>query len=104
MDDILFEQLLHEGESTSLDYKRDQYPFVGANNTEKSEIIKDIVALTNAWRHAEGYILIGVDEITAGRAKVVGIAEQLPDADLQRLVNSKTNRAVTFSYQAYTFE
>jgi hypothetical protein len=30
MNDSLMEQLLHEGESSSLDYKRDQYPFAGA--------------------------------------------------------------------------
>src|SRR5947209_4103306 len=37
MNDSLMEHLLHEGESSSLDYKRDQYPFAGATDEEKGE-------------------------------------------------------------------
>jgi hypothetical protein len=40
------EQLLHEGESSSLDHKRDQYPFVGATDDDKSELLKDILSLS----------------------------------------------------------
>ncbi len=41
MNDELMESLLHEEESSALDFKRDQYPFVGATNDEKSELLKD---------------------------------------------------------------
>lgn len=104
MNDGLMEQLLHEGESSSLDYKRDQYPFVGASDDDKSELLKDILAFANAWRHAEAYILIGVEEVAGGRSNVVGVANHIPENDLQQFVNSKTNRLVTFSYRAYPFE
>lgn len=104
MNDDLMEQLLHEGESASLDYKRDQYPFAGATDDDKSELLKDVLAFANGWRHAEAYILIGVDEVTGGRSVVAGVSGHIPENDLQQFVNSKTNRTVTFSYRAYPFE
>lgn len=104
MNDSLMEQLLHEGESSSLDYKRDQYLFAGATDEEKAELLKDILAFANGWRHAEGYILIGVDEVAGGRSSIVGVTSHIPENDLQQFVNTKTNRPVTFSYRAFPFE
>jgi predicted HTH transcriptional regulator len=104
MNDGLMEQLLHEGESSSLDYKRDQYPFASATDEDKGELLKDILAFANGWRHADGYILIGVEEVAGGRSNVVGVPSHIPENDLQQFVNSKTNRPVTFSYRAYPFE
>lgn len=104
MNDGLMEQLLHEGESSCLDYKRDQYPFAGATDYEKGELLKDILAFANGWRHAEAYILIGVEEVAGGRSTVVGVSQHIPENDLQQFVNSKTNRPVTFSCRSYTFE
>jgi hypothetical protein len=104
MNDGLMEQLLHEGESSSLDYKRDQYPFAGASDEDKGELLKDILAFANGWRHTDGYILIGVDEVAGGRSNVVGVTHHIPENDLQQFVNTKTNRPVAFSYRAYPFE
>jgi hypothetical protein len=50
MDRNQLESLLHEDESTSLDFKRDQYPFDAATDEQKSELLKDILAFANAWR------------------------------------------------------
>jgi hypothetical protein len=104
MNDSLMEQLLHEGESSSLDYKRNQYPFVGATDDDKSELLKDILAFANGWRHTEAYILIGVEEVAGGRSTVLGVSHHISENDLQQFVNVKTNRPVTFSYTAYPFE
>jgi len=104
MNDDLIEQLLHEGESPSLDYKQDQYPFAGATNDEKGELLKDILAFANGWRHAEAYILIGVEEVKGARSNVVGVTSHIPENNLQQFVNTKTNRPVMFSYRAYPFE
>src|SRR5262249_2904436 len=70
----------------------------------KSELLKDILAFANGWRHAEAYILIGVEEVKGDRSIVVGITNHIPDNDLQQFVNSKTNRPVMFSYQGFLFE
>ena len=101
MNDALLERLLNEGESSSLDYKQEQYPFDGASDEQKSELLKDILALANGWRHAEGYILIGVEEAVGDRTIVHGVEQHLHDNNLQQFVNSKTNRTVAFSCKAY---
>jgi hypothetical protein len=100
----LVQSLLFEEESTTLDFKRDQYNFVGANDTEKSEILKDILAFANAWRRADAYIIIGIKELKGGEKSVVGIAEFLDDAQLQQFVNSKTQKPLSFSYQNLKFK
>jgi hypothetical protein len=63
MTPALFEQLLHEEESESLDFKQGQYPFARASEEEKSEILKDILGFANAFRRADAYILLGVEEV-----------------------------------------
>ena len=96
--DSFLEALLHEDEGSTLDFKREQYPC--RTEEEKGELIKDILAFTNAWRHADAFILIGVDENPGGRAKVVGVTHHLKDSNLQQLVNSKTDQPVDFSYRS----
>ena len=99
MDTNTIEELLNEEESTSLDFKRDQYPFVHATDDEKSELLKDLLAFANAWRRTEAFILIGVNEVRGGRSVPVGVSTHLDDSSLQEFVNSKVQRPVAFSYQ-----
>lgn len=100
-DENLLEQPLHEEEGSALDFKRDQYPFDGADRETKSELLKDILAFANAWRRSTAYILIGVDEVKGGRSDIVGVSNHLDDAKLHQFVNSKTQRSVEFSYQPF---
>lgn len=104
MDAALFERLLNEEESATLDFKRDQYPFAKATDDEKSELLKDILAFANAWRRADAFILIGVEEVRGGRSTVVGITDHLADHSLQQFVVHQTNRPPQFSYEAFTFD
>jgi hypothetical protein len=106
MNDALFERLLHEEESSTLDFKEEQYRFVKASDEEKSELLKDILGFANAWRRSEAYILIGVEDVRGGRGNVVGIpaAHHLDDHSLQQFVNNLTNRPVRFHYEAFGFE
>ncbi|MGD9127477.1 MAG: ATP-binding protein, partial [Planctomycetia bacterium] len=92
----LFEQLLHEDESVSLDFKEGQYAFSVADDLQKSEILKDILGFVNAWRRGEAYILIGVREVKGGRSDVAGIdaTTHLDDHSLQQFVNAKANDPV----------
>lgn len=99
MQQELLEQLLYEDESNTLDFKRDQYPFGGATDDEKSELLKGIIGFANAWRRSDAYILIGVDEVRGGRSSVVGITDHLDDHSLQQFVNSRTNRPIQFGYE-----
>ncbi len=104
MDANLLEQLLNENESAYLDFKQEQYKFDGANDFVKSELLKDILAFTNAWRRTDAYILIGVKEVKGGRSNVIGVSNHLDDHSLQQFVNSKTQQPVTFSYIPFAYE
>jgi len=100
----LLEQLLHEEEGTALDFKASQYPFSGADDRQKSELLKDILAFANSWRRSDAYILIGVREEHGGRSVVEGVTTHLADADLQQFVNTKVNRPIAFCYAVHALE
>ena len=100
----LLERLLHESESPYLDFKRQQYVFVGASDDDKCELLKDILAFANAWRRTDAYILIGVQELKGERGIVTGVTWHFDDATLQQFVNSKTQRAIDFSVETVTVD
>ena len=77
--------LLFAEEDASLDFKREQYAFEGAGKDSKSELLKDILAFVNAFRRADAYILIGVEEIRGKRSTLVGVQEQLDDENSSSL-------------------
>lgn len=96
--DYIRQQLCLEGESSHLDYKREQYAFIGVSEPEKAELFKDILAMANAFRSQEAFILIGVEQQQDGSGKVAGIpkVQFIDDAKLQQFINGKTNRPVEF--------
>ena len=106
MDLQLLESLLYQEESEALDFKVQQYPFSGANDDEKSELLKDILAFANAWRQTDAHILIGVQEVRGARSVVHGIdaRDHLLNRNLQQFAHSKTNRPVDFRYAPVEFE
>jgi hypothetical protein len=104
MDQRLLESLLYQEESEALDFKVAQYPFEGATDEEKSELLKDILAFANAWRQTDAYILIGVEEVRGGRSIVRGVSHHLLNRNIQQFVSAKTNRPIEFFYTPLTFE
>lgn len=100
MDSQLIEELLHENECRYLDFKRDQYPFANANDVQKAELLKDIVALANQDTKEVAYIIIGAKPVVGGgRSKVFGITDHLPEHSVQQFINGKTNRPIIFRYE-----
>jgi len=97
----LIERLLYEEESTTLDFKEEQYAFIGKNEHQKSELLKDILAFANAWRREDSYILIGVKEVKGEKSIIVGIDDEdkIDDASLQEFVNKKINKPINFEYK-----
>jgi hypothetical protein len=96
--------ILLRSESETLDFKRDCYRFAGASDEEKAELLKDILAMANAWKDADGHIVVGVLEEN-GRAKdLVGSEPTLTDHDVHQFVNSKTNRPVSFGIENISYD
>lgn len=104
LDAELLETLLQGEEGTTLDQKREQYRFAKASDEEKAELLKDILAMANAWKTSDGHIVVGAEENPGGRALVHGITEHIDDASIQQFVNGKTNSPVAFSYEAVTVD
>lgn len=100
MDSEQLRVLIRQGESASLDFKARQYAFTGADDDDKSELLKDVLAFANSWRTETAHILIGVED-SNGTPRLVGIPlhDHIDDAKLQQFINSKTNRNVDLSYR-----
>lgn len=105
MDDLL-EQLRYKGEGSDLDYKAERYPFSGATDEQKSELLKDILALANAHRDGPAYILIGFKEAPPNPAEVVGLPADgaIDDARLQQFINEKLETKLIFKYEERLFD
>lgn len=106
MNETLFRTLLLQSEGPELDFKRDQYAFKGADDLSKSKLLKDVLTFANSWRFGDAYVLIGVEDLNTGARDARGIpaADHIDDASLQQFVNSKINRDVKFSYQAFLYD
>lgn len=55
----LLNMLRYKSESTDIDFKSAQYRFNSGTEADKSELLKDILAIANSWRDGTGYILLG---------------------------------------------
>jgi Putative DNA-binding domain len=82
-----------------LDFKRDNYAFAGGTDEQKAELLKDILSIANAFKEADGYIVIGVVEKNGRAESIVGVPPILADHDVHQFINSKTNRPVSFGVE-----
>lgn len=95
----MYEKLLYEDECNYIDFKKEQYKFIGEKDINvKCELLKDVLAFANSWASGPRYILIGVMDTKQNKAKVVGIDSHIDDANLQEFINKNTNVPVDFSY------
>ncbi len=102
IDDELFQKWMYASESDSLDFKRDQYEFIGATDAEKSELLKDILAMTNSWCESDAYIVIGIEDLPVKPNALHGISDHIDDAIIQQFVNGKTAAVCRFEYISHT--
>lgn len=100
----LFDALRYRSEGTDLDFKQAQYRFVRGTEMDKGELLKDVLAMANAWREGTGYILLGFKDARPNSAEVVGILDHIDDAALQQFINSKVKPKVSFRYEEHTYE
>jgi hypothetical protein len=104
MDEEIHLLCLKGEEGQNLEFKRGQYPL--NSDTEKSEILKDIIGFANSRCNKDSYILIGVKERQGEDNNIIGIEinDHLQDHNLQQIINSKLNRPINFSYRATTYK
>jgi len=101
MDDDLLESLRYRGESAELDYKAERYKLAKASDVEKSELLKDVLAMANATRTGTAWILMGFKECSPKPAEVVGLAADgtIDDSRLQEFSNAKVDPTLLFHYE-----
>jgi len=104
--DALLEQLRYKVEGSDLDYKAERYRFAKASDDDKSELLKDILALANATRDGEAYVLIGFKESPPNPAEVVGLPAEgaIDDSRIQEFINGKLETKLSFRYEEGVFE
>lgn len=100
----LLNTLRYKSEGPDIDFKSAQYRFNGASELDKSEVLKDILAIANSWRDSTGYILLGFKDQRPHPAEVVGIRDSIDDAQIQQFINSKVKPKLTFRYEEHLYE
>ncbi|MFN3066618.1 helix-turn-helix domain-containing protein [Serratia sp. J2] len=107
LSEALLEELRYRGEGSDLDYKSERYNFSRkVGDEEKSEMLKDILALANTHREGTAYILMGFKENPPHPAEVVGLSKEgvIDDSRLQEFVNGKLETKLTFRYEERLFD
>lgn len=100
----LLNMLRYKSEGTDIDFKSAQYRFNNGSENDKSELLKDILAIANSWRDGTGYILLGFKDQRPNPAEVVGILDSIDDSRIQQFVNGKVKPKLTFSYEEHLYE
>lgn len=103
----MIDDLIYRNEGDTLDFKRDQYKFIGEENEyKKSELLKDFLALANSWGTGERLIIVGVKGNPAPPHDIYGIAESdhIDDATIQEFVNKKLNKPISFKYEPLVYD
>jgi hypothetical protein len=100
----LLNTLRYKSEGPDIDFKSAQYRFNGATELDKSEMLKDILAIANSWRDGTGYILLGFKDQRPHPAEVIGIRDNIDDAQIQQFINGKVKPKLTFRYEEHLYE
>lgn len=104
MNDEQLNVLRYKSEGPDIDFKQTQYRFIGGSEEDKAELLKDILAMANAWRSGTGYILLGLKDQRPHPAEVVGITESVDDARVQQFVHGKVKPKLTFKYEEHLYD
>lgn len=92
----------YASEGDALDFKREQYKFIDATEIEKSELLKDILAMINSWRQDVGYIVVGIEDRPEKPNIFHGINDHIDDASIQQFVKSKASSICHLEYSTLT--
>ncbi|WP_276499091.1 helix-turn-helix domain-containing protein [Pontibacter litorisediminis] len=98
----LSEILLHESESTILDFKQEQYPLGKAY--KKNELLKDISAFANHLSDSDKYIIVGVVEKGGLADRFISIENLVDESKYQELVNKNIEPEINFEYKTFDYE
>ena len=90
--------LLERPESETLDFKANSYDL--SDKRKKRDFAKDLASLANTPRDGGAHIVLGVKKRHDGSFELLGIENELDDADLQGVASGFLEPMPRFSYQA----
>jgi len=101
-DEALIGKLLLSGESAKCDFKRDQYEKSARGVEKRSELLKDVLAMANAWGDGPGYIVLGISD--DGQVFGLKTEDSVDDSRVQQFIQGKLNSVLQFSYRELTYK
>ena len=93
--------LLELPEGETIDFKASSYDL--SDVRKKRDFAKDLASLANTPREGDAHIVLGVKKRGDGNAEIVGIEEQVDDADLQSVASSLLEPTPRFVYRAIPY-
>jgi hypothetical protein len=96
------EILDYHSESSTIDYKRDQYPI--GKNLKKHELLKDISAMANFPSDEDKYIIIGVLEKDGRPFDFFDIVDLVDQSKYQQYINSNIEPIINFEYKSFIYK
>jgi len=114
MNEALFYNLINSHESSTLDYKSEQYKLRDSDypgmppveiEKKKSSFVKDIISMANTVRNCTSYIIIGIreDKVT-GVKDLLGISQTYDDTEFQSFIKDKVLPVPIFLYYEYEYK
>jgi hypothetical protein len=102
MIDKLIEIIKYDSESSSVDFKRHQYPL--GKHQKKNEILKDISAMANHPSDKEKFILIGIEEKNGMASSFIDIENPIDQANYQQFIEASIEPSINFHYVTFDYE
>ena len=96
--------LLNSTETNRVDYKR-KMGFKNGTDQQKANLLKDVLAMSNATHGDVGYLVFGVNHTLTGN-EIIGVEESdsVDNSRLTNYINSKTNKDIEFYYYEYVIQ
>ena len=91
------EILKYDAESSSLDFKKEQYPL--GKNPKRNELLKDITSFANHHSNSDKYIFIGVKEKNGVAGEFFNIDDPIDEAGYQQFVLESIEPKINFEYK-----
>ncbi|QQU02359.1 ATP-binding protein [Myroides odoratus] len=103
MNKEIFETLIKQKESKTLDFKLSEYDFSSnAHESKKADFIKDIISFSNTIRNESSYIIIGVEEVNSQNV-LRGIPQTTDDSILQQKIKNVVFPIPFFKYYPFIY-
>lgn len=91
--------IVYENESTTLDFKREQYV-----KEKYQNFVKDIMSMANAPVDGNKYIIVGVKERPDGSREFHSVEDFVDQATYEQIIKENVEPAINFTYKPFVMD